>query len=83
MNAYSTAKLAARWSCSPQKIRNMIRAGDLACIDLGGMYRITAVEVERCELNCIGGRGTRSRRSGDQPAAGRSEQPTVLLRFAD
>jgi len=83
VNAYSTAKLAARWSCSPQEIRNMIRAGDLACIDLGGMYRITAAEVERCELNCIGGRGTPSRRGTDAPVGGRSEQPTVLLRFAD
>ena len=83
MNAYSTAKLAARWSCSPQKIRNMIRAGDLACIDLGGMYRITAAEVERCESNYTAENGTRSKRSGDQPVAGRSEQQTVLLRFAD
>lgn len=47
--AFSTETLAARWGCSDQHIRNMIKRGDLACFRIGNLIRIRACEIQRIE----------------------------------
>jgi excisionase family DNA binding protein len=46
---YTPETLAERWSCSAEKVRQMIHRGELAGFRLGKLFRIPAVEVERYE----------------------------------
>lgn len=46
---YSPETLAARWECSPEKIRQMCRKDELPHFRLGKLIRIPAVEVEYFE----------------------------------
>lgn len=70
---YSPQTLADRWGCSPDKIRIMYRAGELAGFTLGKLIRIPAQEVERYE--CLSGD------SQDTEASGRSHGTTPDERF--
>jgi excisionase family DNA binding protein len=46
---FTPETLAERWSCSAEKVRQMIHRGELAGFRLGKLFRIPAVEVERYE----------------------------------
>lgn len=46
---FSPETLADRWGCSPDKIRGMCKAGEIASFRLGRLIRIPASEVERFE----------------------------------
>jgi excisionase family DNA binding protein len=46
---YTPESLAERWSCSAEKVRQMINRGELIGFRLGKLIRIPAVEVERFE----------------------------------
>src|SRR5438045_23353 len=46
---FTPETLADRWSCSAEKVRQMIHRGELAGFRLGKLFRIPAVEVERYE----------------------------------
>lgn len=47
---FTPQSLAARWDCSAEKIRAMVRAGDLRAARLGPkLIRIPVSEVERIE----------------------------------
>lgn len=47
---YTVERLAERWECSGQSIRNMIADGKLACFMVANkLVRIPASEVERIE----------------------------------
>ena len=46
---FSPRTLADRWDCSPQKVRCMIRDGEIAAFSIGKLLRIPAAEVERIE----------------------------------
>lgn len=47
--AYSPATLADRWSCSAEKVRGMLRSGELRGFRSGRSLRISAEEVARFE----------------------------------
>ena len=49
MNAYTIKSLAERWSCSPDVIYDMIRAGAIKVFRVGRAIRISAAEVARYE----------------------------------
>ena len=51
---FTPESLAERWSCSAEKVRQMVRRGELMAIRLGKLIRIPAIEVERFE--CLGPR---------------------------
>ena len=44
--------LAARWDCSPGKVRMMLKKGILPHMDLGGMVRIPLTAVHALEARC-------------------------------
>ncbi|GAA4756794.1 hypothetical protein GCM10023264_25750 [Sphingomonas daechungensis] len=46
---YTPETLSERWSCSAEKVRQMIHRGELAAFPLGKLFRIPALEVERYE----------------------------------
>lgn len=46
---FTPETLAERWSCSAEKVRQMIHCGELAGFRLGKLFRIPAVEVEKYE----------------------------------
>ena len=46
---FTPESLADRWECSAEKIRKMVRSGEIASFKLGKLIRIPAVEVERIE----------------------------------
>lgn len=47
---FSTRKLAERWDCNAQTIRNLVEAGDLEYFKIGQkLIRIPAAAVERFE----------------------------------
>ena len=46
---YSPQTLAERWGCSAEKIRIMVKNGELASFTLGKLIRIQEWEVERYE----------------------------------
>ncbi len=77
---YTVATLAARWQCSEQHIRDIIRKNELACFRAGRLIRIPAAEVERveCVSNGIVEAGTPSEQAG-QPDASPFEQRIVAL----
>lgn len=76
MKPYSPQTLAERWACSPEKIRQMCRSGDLASFTLGKLIRIPAVEVERIECQNTASSSTEG--SGASP----TEPLAVELRLA-
>jgi hypothetical protein len=49
---YRVASLAKRWDCSPGKIRNLLKTGELTCLRLGKMVRIPAISVHAFEAKC-------------------------------
>lgn len=49
MNAISLSQLAARWSCTTQTLRNMIRRGELTAFTVGRLVRVSIAEVEKRE----------------------------------
>ena len=80
MKPYTVATLAARWQCSEQHIRDIIRKNELACFRAGRLIRIPAAEVERveCVSNGIAEAGTPSQQAV-QPGALPFEQRIVVL----
>lgn len=46
---FTPETLAERWGCSAEKVRQMIRRGDLRAFRLGKLIRIPANEAERVE----------------------------------
>jgi excisionase family DNA binding protein len=46
---FTPETLAKRWSCSAEKVRQMIHRGELAAFSLGKLFRIPSNEVERYE----------------------------------
>ena len=46
---FTPETLADRWGCSSEKIRQMVKRGELQGFRLGKLYRIPANEVERVE----------------------------------
>ena len=54
---YTLRRLAARWRCSPQHVRNMCEAGKLDAFKLGGkLWRIrgdSVAKVERAQAMAI------------------------------
>jgi excisionase family DNA binding protein len=46
---FTPETLAKRWSCSAEKVRQMIHRGELAAFSLGKLFRIPVTEVERYE----------------------------------
>ena len=46
---YTPRTLADRWACTPQHVRDLIRAGELHAFRVGRMIRIRQMEVERFE----------------------------------
>mgnify|MGYP000104767796 FL=1 len=44
--------VAARWSCSPGKVRAMLRTGELTCLRLGKMVRIPIAALHAFEARC-------------------------------
>ena len=59
---FSPETLAERWNCSPEKVRQMVRAGELQGFRLGKLIRIPATEVERIE--CLNGDSSSTEDSG-------------------
>ena len=55
---FSPQTLADRWGCSPEKIRQMCRRGELSWFPLGKLIRIPANEVERIECQNTDSSGT-------------------------
>ena len=49
---FRVSTLAARWDCSPGKIREMLRAGTIPCLRLGKMVRIPISAVHAFEAQC-------------------------------
>jgi excisionase family DNA binding protein len=45
-NVYTPDSLAARWQCSAETIRQMIRSGELPAFRVGRMYRIKWQHVD-------------------------------------
>lgn len=69
LGAYRVADLAARWQCSPNTVRAMIRRGELKPLPFcGKLLRISQQEVEKWEA---GGQG-----SAGGESAGTSNTPT-------
>lgn len=68
---FSPQTLADRWGCSPDKIRIMYRAGELAGFTLGKLIRIPAQEVERYE--CLSGDSQDTEASGRSPGTSQDE----------
>jgi excisionase family DNA binding protein len=52
----TTAQLAERWRFHPESIRQMLRAGALVSLRMGGCVRVPLQEVERYEQQAILGR---------------------------
>ena len=50
---YRVSDLAARWRCSPGKVRSMIAAGELPCLRLGKLIRIPAAAVVAYEARSL------------------------------
>ena len=50
---FTPETLAIRWSCSAEKVRQMLNRGELAGFRLGKLIRIPAVEVERFECQAL------------------------------
>ena len=47
---YTLRRLAARWHCSPQHVREMCEAGELDAFKLGGkLWRVRAASVAKVE----------------------------------
>jgi excisionase family DNA binding protein len=46
---FTPESLGERWSCSAEKVRQMVHRGELLGFRLGKLIRIPAVEVERFE----------------------------------
>lgn len=55
---YSPETLGERWGCSAEKVRLMVRNGELPGFRLGKLIRIPAAEVERYECRNIPSHGT-------------------------
>jgi hypothetical protein len=49
---YRVASLAARWDCSPGKVHDLIKSGELTCLRLETMVRIPATAVQAFEAKC-------------------------------
>ena len=77
---FTVARLADRWDCSDQHVRDIIAKGELSCFRAGRLIRIPAAEVERFECGSSGieEHGAPSPKAG-QPAASPSEQKIVRL----
>lgn len=50
---YRVADLAQRWSCSPSKIRTLLRDGVLLTLQLGTMIRILITAVLELEARTV------------------------------
>ena len=48
-NAFTPDQLGARWSCSAETVRSMIKQNKLFAFKVGRMFRIPSGEVERYE----------------------------------
>jgi excisionase family DNA binding protein len=46
---FTPETLAERWGCSANKVRQMVKSGELAGFRLGKLIRVPAIEVERYE----------------------------------
>ena len=44
--------VAARWSCSPGKVRALIKCGALPCLRLGTMLRVPVAALTAYEAQC-------------------------------
>jgi excisionase family DNA binding protein len=51
--AFRVSSLAERWDCSPGKIRDLIKRGDIPCLRLGTMIRIPAAAVYSYEAESL------------------------------
>ena len=70
---FTPETLADRWSCSPDAIRRLCRAGRLACFHVGkGMYRIRQDVVEEYER-----RDSSSIEAGGTPSGPPQKAPSV------
>ncbi|GGA13779.1 MULTISPECIES: helix-turn-helix domain-containing protein [Salipiger] len=56
---YTPDDLAARWGCSGETVRNMIREGELPAFRVGRMYRIRPEIVEEYECGNIASEGSK------------------------
>ena len=46
------ADVAERWSCSPGKVRSLIKSGDLPALRLGTMLRVPVAALSAFEARC-------------------------------
>jgi excisionase family DNA binding protein len=80
---YTPETLAERWSCSAEKVRQMIHRGELAGFRLGKLFRIPAVEVERYECAFQPVQNTSlSNTEGSSPSLSAEERIAVESRLA-
>lgn len=64
----NTIKMVAEyWGCSTDHVRGLIKSGELTHLNLGGVIRITAEQVEECERQHI----VEATRSDEQAARAR------------
>lgn len=52
-HAFRVSTLAERWDCSPGKVRDLIKSGDLPCLRLGRMVRVPATAVYAYEAESL------------------------------
>src|SRR5262245_4651262 len=46
------AMVAAHWGCSARHVRRLVQKGELPCLNLGGVVRLTREQVEAYEAKC-------------------------------
>ena len=64
---YSPETLADRWGCSSEKVRQMVRLGELTGFRLGKLIRVPASEVDRFECQNIALCGTEGNSASPTP----------------
>src|SRR5688572_22905334 len=80
---FNPETLADRWSCSSEKIRQMVKRGELRGFRLGKLYRIPASEVERVECQNTDSSSTEDNSASPTPTQSEVALESRLARMSE